>query len=429
VHAPAPKPGHDAERGATFGEVFADREFRTLWFAQIFSVTGDRLALIALTILVYQRTQSPLLTASAYAAGFVPWIVGGVIFGRIADRLPRRELMIACDVIRMVLIAAMLIPGDPLPVLVALLFAATCCAPPFESARAAIIPDILPGDRYVVGTTVLQTTYRSAMVAGYAAGGLVVAATGARAALAADVATFAASAALVRYGLRPRPAAAQRQGTTSAAAQIASGFRLVMGNRRLRTLMLLGWLVAFYAVPEGVAAPYAHRNGGGPVTVGLVLAAGAFGAVLVAPFFSRMLRPQTRLRLMCPLAVCACALLTLCVIRPGIPVSLAIFAASGAAGVYQIAANTAFVTEVPADRRGQAFGVANAGLIALQGAAFVLAGAAAQAIGPALVIAAAGGLGTIAGTALTVAWRSETLAARSQASNSHPQLSLRKAGS
>ena len=73
--------------------------------------------------------------------------------------------------------------------------------------------------------------------------------------------------------------------------------------------------------------------------------------------------------------------------------------------MYQIAANTAFVERVRSDRRAQAFGFANAGLVAGQGAAFALAGAAAEVIPPSTVIAAGGGLGALAACGLTLRWR------------------------
>ncbi|MGH3410373.1 MAG: MFS transporter, partial [Streptosporangiaceae bacterium] len=52
---------------ATFRTVFAVREFRALWFSVVLSAAGDRLALVALTLLVYSRTRSPLLAAMTYA--------------------------------------------------------------------------------------------------------------------------------------------------------------------------------------------------------------------------------------------------------------------------------------------------------------------------------------------------------------------------
>jgi len=197
-------------RGATFAEVFGVSEFRVFWLAQALSVAGDRLALVALTVLVFDHTHSPLLTATAYAAGFLPWVVGGVLFGSAADRWPRRRVMVGCDLARAGLVAVMVVPGIPLPALVALLAAVTSLASPFEAARSSLLPDILDGDRYPVGLAVVQTTFRSAMVLGYAAGGIAVAVIGSRSALALDAATFAASAALVRWGIRARPAAARR---------------------------------------------------------------------------------------------------------------------------------------------------------------------------------------------------------------------------
>ena len=165
---------------ATFRDVFAVREFRALWLSEILSVAGDRLALVALTLLVYDRTKSPLLAALAYAAGYLPWVFGGLFLADVADRRPRRTVMVVCDVVRAVLVAAMAVPGVPLLALVALLFAATMFTPPFESARAAITPDILQGELYVLGAGVIQTTFLAAQAAGAVGGGVAVAFVGTR---------------------------------------------------------------------------------------------------------------------------------------------------------------------------------------------------------------------------------------------------------
>ena len=90
-----------------------------------------------------------------------------------------------------------------------------------------------------------------------------------------------------------------------------------------------------------------------------------------------------------------CGSLVLTALRPGLAVSLVIFSLSAAFGVYQIAANTAFVVRVPNERRAQAFGIASMGVIVGQGAAFVAAGAAAEVVAPAVVIAVGGGIGTV----------------------------------
>ena len=187
------------------------REFRALWLSVILSAAGDRLALVAIAVLVYDRTRSPLLAAVAYAAGYLPWVIGGLFLADLADRRPRRTVMVTCDVVRAVFVAAMAVPGMPVTALVLLLFAATMFASPFESARASITPGILPGERYALGTAVIQTTYLTAEVAGAAAGGAAVTVFGVRPSLLIDAATFLASGLLIGLGTRARPAAAARR--------------------------------------------------------------------------------------------------------------------------------------------------------------------------------------------------------------------------
>ena len=398
-------------RRAAFRDVFAVPEFRALWGAYVLSAAGDRLALVALTLLVYGRTRSPLLAAVAFAAGTLPYVIGALFLSGIADRFPRREVMVTCDVIRAVLVGAMLLPGMPLDALIVLLYAVTAVQSPFDAARSAILRDVVSGERYALAAATLQSTFRIMIVAGAAAGGLVVALAGARSALGIDAATFVASAVLVRAGVRARPAAASAAlapapaSRPSALHQLGSGIRVVFGDRALRTLLMLGWLAAFYEVPGGLAAPYASRLGGGAVAAGLLIAGSQLGAAVATPLFTQRIGPLTRLKWMGPMAVCTCGVLVAAAVRPDLAVSIAIFALSSAFGMYQIAANTAFVERLPNERRAQAFGLANAGLVVGQGLAFMAAGAAAEVVPPSTVIALSGGLGALVACGLALRWR------------------------
>jgi predicted MFS family arabinose efflux permease len=300
----------------------------------------------------------------------------------------------------------MVVPHVPVGALVALLFAATMFAPPFDSAKASITPDILHGERYVLGTAVLQTTLLTGEVLGAVGGGVAVAFIGVPRSLAIDSATFVLSGLLVRLGLRARPPAARPESARpSPVARMRDGFRLVFGDQALSTLLLFGWLIVFYTVPAGIAAPYVARIGGGPIATGAVIASTALGTMLALPPFTRFVRPRQRVNVMGPLAVLTCGTLILTGVRPGLAVSLVIFVVSAAFGVYQVAANTAFVVRVPAQRRAQAFGIANMGVVVGQGAAYVAAGAVAEVVAPATVIAVAGGLGAVAAFVLTIRWR------------------------
>ena len=390
---------------STFRAVFAVREFRALWFSEILSIAGDRLALVALTLLVYDRTRSPLLAAATYAAGYVPWVIGGLFLADAADRHPRRSVMVGCDAARAVLVTVMALPGVPLWALVALLFATTAFTPAFDSARSAIMPDILEGELYPLGAAVMNTTLYVAQVAGAVGGGVAVAFLGVRPSLAIDAATFLLSALLIGLGVRARPAAAPESARSSPLARMRDGFRLVFGDQALRTLLLFGLLVVFYTIPEGIAAPYAAQLGGGPLATGLILASAVASTTVLVPLFIRFVRPRQRATLMGPLAVLTCGTLALTALHPDLAVSLVIFSLSAAFGVYQIAANTAFVVKVPQDRRAQAMGIANVGVVVGQGATFLAAGAAAQVVAPAVVIATGGAIGAAAALVLTFRWR------------------------
>jgi MFS family permease len=397
-----------AARAATFREVVGDQEFRAIWLAELASIAGDQFARVALTILVYQRTGSPLLTALTYAATYLPWLVGGLVLSDVADRYPRRDVMITADLARMVLVAAMAVPGMPLWAMIVLLFAVTTFNAPFQGARSALRATILPGDRYALGLAVSQITRQVGIVGGFVAGGVVVADVGVRGALVADAATFAFSAlVLTRVRRRPAPGGGRR----SRAREMAAGVTLVFGDPRLRTLMLLGWLAAFYTIAEALAVPYAARLRDGAVAAGLVFAAGPLGSAVGMAVFSRGVRPPGRLRWMSPMAVGACLVLVACLARPGLIVSLAIFAASGALAAYQVAANAAFVAVAPESRRGQAYGLANAGMMLAQGLVYVIAGAAATVAAPAVVVACAGGVGAAGAACLALSMRRLSLSA------------------
>ncbi len=426
---------------ATFRDVFAVPEFRALWLAQLLSVVGDQLARVALTVGVYDRTRSALLAAITFVASIVPIFVGGVTLAWLADRYPRRGVMIACDLVRCGLVLLMAIHGMPIAAMVVLLFLVTLVGAPFTSARAATYPDVLEGDKYVVGTAVTLTTNQFAQVIGFAAGGAIAGFLGTSQALVIDAVTFAGSALIVRAWIRYRPAPAPATTptlattpapvtpTASASATrtapvfvrsvsanngraparpkrtgLVCGVRLVFGSPVLRTSMLFGWLAAFYDAPEGVVTPLARSLGGGATVVGVILAAQALGETGGALVFSRFAAPALRLALMGPLAVASCAVLVLFVFRPGLIASLVLLGVSGLCASYQIAANAAFVSAAPREQRSQAFGLAQGGMSLGQGAVMIMAGAVAEAVSPVRVIAICGGLGAVAAVVLAIGW-------------------------
>ncbi|NUP79274.1 MAG: MFS transporter, partial [Nonomuraea sp.] len=171
-------------KAATYGEVFAVKEFRVLFGSFALLIVGDSIKMLALSVLVYARTGSPGLSAAAYMAGWLPYIVGGMFLLSLADRLPPRALMVAGELIRAVVCLLLAYAGLPVWGMLALVLVSGLFSPVFGAARSAALPDVLPGDAFVLGRSVLGMTSAGAQIGGLAAGGAFLAVAGPSGALA-----------------------------------------------------------------------------------------------------------------------------------------------------------------------------------------------------------------------------------------------------
>ncbi|MFI9385901.1 MFS transporter [Kutzneria sp. NPDC052558] len=384
---------------------FASGEYRALLSAYTVSMAGDQFARVALSVLIFERTGSAALTALTYALTFLPDLVGGPLLSGLADRRPRRTVMIVADVLRAVLVAVMALPGLGFPVIAALLVVVQLAGAPANAARGALLPQILGDDDYPAGQAGLSSAGQAAQVAGFAGGGALIVAIGTGGVLLADAATFAASAALVLLGIRHRDAATKADAKRSWGRDVVAGARLVATTPKLRALIAFACISGIYIAGEALAAPYAAELGGGPTLVGLLFAGFAAGAVAGMLLLARLPEP-VRLRLLPVLAVCSCLPLVLCVLDPSAPVVVLLFVLSGVASGYQVTASTTFMRNVPDDRRGQAFGLAVTALKVAQGVGVGLAGVVAEELTAHGTVALAGVVGVLAAIGVGLMWRS-----------------------
>jgi MFS family permease len=383
-------------------EPFETAEFRGLWLARGLSLLGDQLARVALSVLVYERTGSAAWTGLVYALTYLPYLAGPLVAG-IADRRSRRTVMIVIDLLRAGLVGLMAVRGMPLPVMCLLLVLVTAVSPLYDAARSATLPNILSRELYPTGLAIFSMTTEGAQVLGFACGGLLVAGVGARPALALDALTYLVSGALVIATVRPRraPASGSRESGLSA-LRAASG--LVFGSPRMRALVSLAWINAFWIVPEGLAAPYAAHLGGGPVAVGILLAAIPCGCTVGAALLTRFADQDKRLQLMGPLALLASAPLLACLLQPGLVVTVALWFVCGLGTAYNVPANSGFVQGLPDLRRAQAISLATTGIVLGQGLAVLVGGLLGGAFSPAAVVGGAGALGVVVVTLLSFTW-------------------------
>ena len=393
-------------RPATFRDVFRIREFRALFGTFVLSTVGDELARVAVTVLVYHRTNSPLLSAITFAIGYLPWLLGGPLLAALADRLPRHRVLIGTDVARAVLVATMAIPGMPLALMLVLLLLVSLGGPPFESARSALQADILDADRYTVASSVTNVFLQITQVVGFLVAGVLVAAVHPSAALLFDAATFAVSAVWLAGRLQRRPPpAADAGGRASLWRDAVAGLRYIARTPRLRAIIALLWAGTMFGnAPEGLVAPFVKQLGQNSAAVGVLLAANPLGVTVAALAIARLVRPERRERLIAPLVVLSLAPLALAgliaqVAGPGrltFGVVVALLFVSGLGAAWAIPLNVSFMQAVPSSHRGRAFGVAVSGLYGAQGVGVLAAGALAEGLPPGGVVAASGVLGLLA---------------------------------
>lgn len=387
------------DRPVTFRDVFAVSEYRAVWFALVASWIGDYLARAAVVVLVYQQTESVTLSAAAFAVSYVPWLLFGTVLSALAERHAYRGVMVVCDLARMAMIAVLAIPGVPWPLVMAVMFVVTLGGVPIQAARSALMPLLMDRGRLAVAMAANATTVQAAQVGGYLAGATLAAAVDPQLAIGFVAVLFATSALLIRVGVVPRPPAVPEEQRGALLRETAAGFRLVFGDRVLRSIALMVFAMAAFAiVPEGLAAGWAahdaHDSATRGIDQGLIMAAGPVGFVIGGLAIGRLVSQETRHRLIGPFAVLAPLVLVPALTAPPVPVVVLLTMLSGVAqGGLMPTLNTQFVLTLPHGYRARAFGVMQQGLQVCQGGAVLITGVLAEHSSVPLVV----GLWSVAG--------------------------------
>jgi hypothetical protein len=274
----------------------------------------------------------------------------------------------------------------------------TMASGPFKAAQLALIPQILTGDRYVSGMALRQVTGQTAQLLGFAAGGGVLAILEPHIGLLINAATFVASAVWVAIGVRGRPAAQRATATTTPRPAPSGRAPRRAGRRGLVPvpLVVLVCVIGLYVVPEGLAAPYAHGLRIASIGVAVLMAADPAGSVVGAWLLAR-LRLPTSTGVAATLATVAGLPLIVTAVHPGLVITAALWALSGAfSTAYLIQTQTLIATSLPNHRRGQVLGRMSTCMYASQGVAILGGGFLTQeVVGPATAIAVAGLLATV----------------------------------
>ncbi|HEX2175481.1 MAG TPA: MFS transporter [Nocardioidaceae bacterium] len=392
-----------------YRDLFRDREFSGMWFADVLSMAGSYLARLAVAALVYGRTGSPGLTATAFAISFAPYLFAPVL-ATIADRFPRKELLVATDVVRSLLILLLVIPGMPLPLLLVTLFAIEVFQIPFGAARLATLADVLDDDRFPAGNALVAGTRQALQVGGFVIGGAVVAATNPYVALMINSLTYVSSAVLILLFVQRRPQPWAEGGERPAMwAGTREGLRFVARTPGMPiwfALLALG--PGIVIVAEGLAVPYADQLEGGTRLAGVIMATAPLGNVVGLALLGRLPLERQR-RLIFPGAIGCGLLVGLSGLAGRLTDSpfavIVLLTASGVSLAYLAAIQALVARMIPSAARGRVFGLGNAVIQIAQGGAVALAGALAEGTEIAVVLTILGAVAVVLGLLLAVPGR------------------------
>ena len=184
-------------------ELLKDKNFFLLWFAQIVSNFGDRLNQMALIGLIYIRTPgSTIELAKLLSFTIIPVFIIGPIAGIYVDRWNRKSTMIACDIIRgiLVLLIPLIIKYStsmiPIYIVVFVIFSVTRF---FVPSKLSIIPDIVHKDKLLLANSLSSTTMMIATIISFGFSGIIVSTLGPQGGFYIDSASYFISAILLFF--------------------------------------------------------------------------------------------------------------------------------------------------------------------------------------------------------------------------------------
>lgn len=384
--------------------VLRHRDFRLLWVGQLVSSVGDRVTVVAIAVLVLDRYGSAGelgLVLGATSLSLVAFLlVGGVV----ADRFPRRSVMLGADALRAVCVAtiALLPEAAPLGLVIALSLAFGAGEALFRPAYGALVPTVVPDEERPAANALTAVSLQSASVAGPALAGLLVALTGSRTALLVDAATYLVSMATL---LRLREPPAEEVGTaTSPLADALQGIRAVVERPFVLGVILMATVQLLVSVaPFQVLLPVIARERlGGDGSYAIVLALLAVGGLPGALLGARWSPPRQGIVALAALLPWGALLLALATSSSLVVIGAAATTAGFGLELFTLYWVTALQREVPRALLARVVALDWLGSLALLPVGLALAGPVAEAVGsgPLLVTGAVVWVLAIAAAAL-----------------------------
>jgi MFS family permease len=268
------------------GKAMRAGDFARLWAALSVSLMGSEVTALALPLLAALTLRASALEMGVLAAaGQVPFLLFSLPAGAWVDRLPRRPVLIATDVVSSALLLSvpLAVPfgGPAFPQLCVVAFGIGTMTVVSEVAHYAYVPSLVGRKRLTECNSKLQVSHSASAAAGPGLAGALVQLLSAPAAVLVDAASFLISAALLRSIRRHEPPSVSSEAGLPLRRSIADGMRMLLGHPLLRAIIVVSVPISFFTSGFlAIYVLYATRDLGlGPATIGLTFAAGGVGAV------------------------------------------------------------------------------------------------------------------------------------------------------
>jgi predicted MFS family arabinose efflux permease len=338
-----------------------NQNYRLLFSGQALSQLGDWMNRVALLVLAYRLTGSPIAVALLQLATLLPRVLVSPFGGVLVDRYPKRLLMIALDLLRAFLAVSLIVAGNSgqLWLAGATLLLMHSLAAIFNPARGAVLPAIVPREQLGTANALNDITGQSAFFIGPAIGGWIIATGGINTVFLINGATFVVSALLIALMRLAEPA---RRGVAQGAIirELREGWQALYAHSPIRFLLGALFLEAVVALALTVLLLpiLTGRLGRRDDQLGLLLAMVGVGTMIGAPLGAWLF---ARLRPLPLIATAACGIVaTMAAIglsRSFLFVALALFVNGVLTGITDIAIITTVQRTVAGDKIGRAFGL------------------------------------------------------------------------
>ena len=271
-------------------DVLRVRNFRLVLAGKAVSVLGDRMVAVALAFAVLEVGGSASEVGLVLAAATLPMVVSVLAGGVVADRLSRRTVMVAADVLRALtqgVMAALLIAGAAEVWMLAALGALTGIGSGFfNPASTGLLPELVTAEQLQPANALRSSAVSAGEIAGPVIAGVLVAAAGAGVAIAVDAATFVVSAlCLVAMRLPTH----MRRAHASFVADLRDGWTAFRARRWVWTFTVyFAAANMMWAAWSALGPLVADRELGGPEAWGTVLGAVGVGALVGSALATRV---------------------------------------------------------------------------------------------------------------------------------------------